>query len=145
MIYISMLLSNCSPTPQNRTSMCRLSSCRQTVSSQCKPGRDSKAESDAVFTATCKSTLESNLGQSHTQHHQNTGTRPERDPPQVILQKVTVPRLKGSQHRLHLPAALQPSVQRVHGVLQTSEPVRRDCCFTSLFRQQQDKPCRRNV
>lgn len=57
------------------------------------------------------------LSESHTQHDQDAGAGPEGDPPQVVLQQVPVSRLEGPQHRLHLPAALQPSVQSVHGLL----------------------------
>lgn len=57
------------------------------------------------------------LSESHTQHDQDAGAGPEGDPPQVVLQQVAVSRLKGLQHRLHLPAALQAFVQRVHGLL----------------------------
>lgn len=59
------------------------------------------------------------LSESHTQHDQDAGAGPEGDPPQVVFQQVPVSRLKSSQHRLHLFAALQASVEGIHGILRT--------------------------
>lgn len=123
---------------QNKPSMCRPSAYRQTVYGPCRPGNGEINTDSMMFQTVWQVKTGSNssvliwackppemwwpqcsiyLGKGHTQHHQHTGTGPEWDPPQVVFQEVSVPCLKSTQHRLHLPAAFQAPVQRVHGLL----------------------------
>lgn len=57
------------------------------------------------------------LSEPHAQHDQHVDTGPEGDPPQVVLQQVSVASLEGPQDRLHLTTALQPPVDRLHRLL----------------------------
>lgn len=55
------------------------------------------------------------------EHDKQVEAGPEGHPPQVVLQKVAVPRLKGPQHSLDLAAPLQVLVHRVHRGLEEEE------------------------
>lgn len=57
------------------------------------------------------------LSEPHAQHDQHVDTGPEGDPPQVVLQQVSVASLERPQDRLHLTTALQPPVNRLHRLL----------------------------
>lgn len=49
----------------------------------------------------------------HGEHDEQVEAGPEGHPPQVVLQEVTVPRLKGSQRGLDLPGPLQLLVHKL--------------------------------
>lgn len=110
---------------QKNTSKYRPSACHRTVSGQCRPAGEqiSSCESNPLIWSESAAWRWSStyLSKSHAQHDQDTGAGPERDPPQVVFQKVPVSCLKSSQHRLHLLAALQTSVERIHGILRREQ------------------------
>lgn len=55
------------------------------------------------------------------EHDKQVQAGPEGHPPQVVLQKVAVPCLKGPQHGLDLAAPFQVLVHRVHPRLEEEE------------------------
>lgn len=61
------------------------------------------------------------LSGSDGEYDKQVDTGPEGHPPQVVLQKVSIPRLKGSQHSQDLPAPLQVLVHSVHARLEEEE------------------------
>lgn len=61
------------------------------------------------------------LSDSDGEHDKQAEAGPEGHPPQVVLQEVAVPRLKGPQQSLHLTAPLQAPVHSVHPRLKEEE------------------------
>ena len=61
---------------------------------------------------------------SDGEHDEQVDTGPEGHPPKVVLQKVSVPRLKGPQHRQDLPAPLQVLVHSIHARLEEEEEMK---------------------
>ncbi len=75
------------------------------------------------------------LRDSNEEHDKQVDAGPEGHPPQVVLQKVSVPCLVDPQHGLHLAAPLQVKVHRIHPHLEKKE---------NKGRQEETNKCKKN-